>query len=254
MPEYTGDITGLGTTRLLEALRHSGVKAKFYQASSSEMFGRTPPPQNERSPFCPQSPYAAAKLYAYWMTLNYRDAYQLHAVNGILFNHESPRRNSTFVTRKITRGIAQILAGQQDKIYLGNLKAQRDWGFAPEYVACQWRILQEDKPEDYVIGTGQSHTVQEFAEEAFAYANLDWRDHVELDPRYLRPLETEQLQADISKAKQRLEWEPQITFHELIRIMVDADLKALGLEAPNESETILRENGFEWTNLSLTVE
>src|SRR5262249_47790004 len=223
IPEYTGDITGLGTMRLLEAIRRSGVKTRFYQASSSEMYGVAPPPQNETTPFQPRSPYAAAKVYAYWMTRIYREGYELYASNGILFNHESPRRGETFVTRKITRGIAAIAAGQQEHIFLGNLDAQRDWGYAPEYVEAIWLMLQQDLPDDYVIGTGQAHSVREFVEQAFGYAGLDWNKCVKSNPRYLRPLEVERQVADASRARAKLKWEPQIAFPELVAIMVDAD-------------------------------
>jgi len=227
MPEFTGDVTGLGTIRLLEAVRRSGIKTTFYQASSSEMFGDAPPPQNEETPFRPRSPYAAAKVYAYWMVKNYREGYRLFAVNGILFNHESPRRGETFVTRKITRGLARIKFGIENKLYLGNLEARRDWGYAPEFVEAMWLMLQHDQPEDFVIATGESHSVKEFLEEAFAYANLDWHEYVEIDPRYFRPTEVEFLQGDARKAKQKLGWEPKVTFKELVRIMVDADMREL---------------------------
>src|SRR3990170_5853759 len=229
IPEYTGDITGLATVRILEAIRRSGVRARFYQASSSEMFGDAPPPQNEETPFRPRSPYAAAKLYAYWTTVNYRRGYGMFACNGILFNHESPRRGETFVTRKITRGIAEILAGRATDLFLGNLKARRDWGYAPEYVEAMWLMMQQQEPGEYVIGTGESHSVQEFLEEAFAYACLDWRQHARIDPRYFRPTEVEALEADASKARQRLGWQPRVGFKELVRIMVDADLEAAGI-------------------------
>ncbi|MBI2914240.1 MAG: GDP-mannose 4,6-dehydratase [Chloroflexi bacterium] len=232
IPEYTGDITGLGTVRILEAIRKSGVKSRFYQASSSEMFGDAPPPQNEETPFRPRSPYAAAKVYAYWTTVNYRRGYGMFAGNGILFNHESPRRGETFVTRKITRGIAEILAGRARELFLGNLKARRDWGYAPEYVEAMWQMMQQDEPDEYVIGTGESHSAQEFLEQAFAYAGLDWREHVRIDPRYFRPTEVAALQADATKARQRLGWEPKVTFRELVRIMVDADLAAAGIARP----------------------
>jgi len=227
MPEFTGDVTGLGTIRLLEAVRRSGIKTTFYQASSSEMFGDAPPPQHEETPFRPRSPYAAAKVYAYWMVKNYREGYRLFAVNGILFNHESPRRGETFVTRKITRGLARIKFGIENKLYLGNLEARRDWGYAPEFVEAMWLMLQHDQPEDFVIATGESHSVKEFLEEAFAYANLDWHEYVEIDPRYFRPTEVEFLQGDARKAKQKLGWEPKVTFKELVRIMVDADMREL---------------------------
>jgi GDPmannose 4,6-dehydratase len=252
-PEYTGDITGVGTTRLLEAVRRSGIKTKFYQASSSEMFGASTPPQNEKTPFYPRSPYAAAKLYSYWMVVNYREGYDLFACNGVLFNHESPRRGETFVSRKISRAAANILAGKQKKLYLGNLKARRDWGYAPEYVVCQWLMLQQDEPQDYVIGTGESHTVQEFVEEAFSYVNLDWRDYVEKDPKYFRPTEVDHLLADSSKARKNLGWEPKVRFKELVKIMVDADLELIGLNPIGEGERILRDKGIHWTKNKLTV-
>jgi len=232
MPEYTGDIVALGTVRLLESLRRSGIKAKFYQASSSEMFGVAAPPQSESTPLRPRSPYAVAKVYSYWMTRNYCEGYGILACNGILFNHESPRRGQTFVTRKITRALAQILSNKQQYLYLGNLDARRDWGYAPEYVEAMWLMLQQDKPDDYVIGTGQSHSVKGFLEEAFSYVNLDWNKYVKIDPRYYRPTEVELLLADPSKAKQKLLWQAKIGFKELVRIMVDADLEAAGLEAP----------------------
>ena len=244
MPEYTGDIVALGTTRLLEALRRSGIKAKFYQASSSEMFGMSPPPQNETTPFQPRSPYAVAKVYSYWMTVNYRDGYNLFTCNGILFNHESPRRGETFVTRKITRAIAGILADKQQYLHLGNLEAKRDWGYAPEYVGTMWLMLQQEKPDDYVIGTGESHSVREFVEEAFAYVGLDWKPCVKIDPRYFRPTEVELLLADYTKAKKKLGWSPRVTFKELVRIMVDADLEGAGLKAPGEGKNILAKHGF----------
>ncbi|MEM4655153.1 MAG: GDP-mannose 4,6-dehydratase [Thermosphaera sp.] len=252
-PEYTGDITGLGVTRLLESIRRSGIKCRLYQASSSEMFGSSPPPQNEKTPFQPRSPYAAAKVYGYWMVVNYRDGYNMFACNGILFNHESPRRGETFVSRKISRAVANILAGKQEKLYLGNLKAKRDWGYAPEYVVCQWLMLQQDKPDDYVIGTGESHTVQEFVEEAFSYVGLDWKEYVEIDPKYFRPTEVDHLQADISKARKILGWEPKVRFHELVKIMVDADLELIGLTPPGEGKKILTEKGIHWTQNKLTV-
>lgn len=248
VPEYTGDVTALGTTRLLEAIRRSGVKARFYQASSSEMFGSAPPPQNEKTPFQCRSPYAAAKLYAYWMTVNYRDGYNMFACNGILFNHESPRRGETFVTRKITRAVARILKGEQEFLYLGNLKARRDWGFAPEYVECQWLMLQQDKPDDYVVGTGESHTIEEFVDEAFGYAGLDPEKHVRIDERYFRPTEVDHLQADITKVERVLGWSPRVTFRELVRVMVDEDMKQVGLEPKREGEGILAQKGFGWTN------
>lgn len=227
MPEFTGDITGLGTTRILEAIRRSGIKTRFYQASSSEMFGDAPAPQNEDTPFWPRSPYAAAKVYAYWMTRNYREGYNMFACNGILFNHESPLRGETFVTRKITRALARIKFGLQDKLYLGNLDAKRDWGYAPDYVKAMWLMLQQDDPQDFVIATGQSHSVREFLEEAFSYADLDWKEYVEIDPRYFRPTEVELLLGDAGRAQKILGWKPEVGFKELIRLMVDADIKAL---------------------------
>lgn len=238
-PEYTGNVTALGTTRILEAIRRSNPDIRFYQASSSEMFGHTPPPQNEESCFWPRSPYACAKLYAYWMTRNYRDGYNMFACNGILFNHESPRRGETFVTRKITRGIAAILSGKEKYLYLGNLEAKRDWGYAPEYVECMWKILQQDRPEDYVIGTGETHTVQEFVNESFSYAGLDINEHVRIDPKYFRPTEVEALLADPSRAKQKLGWKAKITFSDLVKIMVDADMKASGLKPVGKGYEIL---------------
>ena len=250
-PEYTSDITALGTTRLLETLRRSGIKTKFYQASSSEMFGNAPPPQSEDTPFRPRSPYAAAKVYAYWMTLNYRQGYNLFACNGILFNHESPRRGQTFVTRKITRAIAEILAGRQQYLYLGNLEAKRDWGYAPEYVEAMWLMLQQDKPDDYVLGTGECYSVQEFLEESFSYVRLDWKEYVRIDPRYFRPTEAELLLADSTKARENLGWEPKITFKELVRIMVDADMEALGLEPRGEGKTILTKHGLSMVDRAL---
>lgn len=227
MPEYTGDVTGLGVTRLLEAIRRSGIPTRFYQASSSELFGSTPPPQNEESPMQPQSPYGVAKLYGYWMVRNYREAYGLYAVNGILFNHESPRRGETFVTRKITRAVARIKLGLQQKLFLGNLEARRDWGYAPDFVAAMWLMLQQETPADLVIATGESHSVREFLEEAFSYVQLDWRDYVEIDPRYFRPTEVDFLLGDASKARKLLGWQPRVTFQELVRLMVDADIQAL---------------------------
>ncbi|MDE2312973.1 MAG: GDP-mannose 4,6-dehydratase [Elusimicrobia bacterium] len=246
MPEYTADVTGLGTTRILEAMRRSAIKARFYQASSSEMFGAAPAPQSEATPFQPQSPYAAAKVYSYWMTANYREGYGMHASNGILFNHESPRRGETFVTRKITRAVAAIKAGRQKKLYLGNLKAKRDWGYAPEYVDAMWRMLQQKKPADYVIGTGESRTVEEFCRATFDYAGMDWKKYVETDPRYFRPLEVNVLKADASKAKKILGWEPKVRFQELVRIMVDADMEAAGLKSPGKGRQILDRQFPEW--------
>jgi len=225
MPEYTGDVTGLGTIRLLEAIRKTGVKARFYQASSSEMFGAAPPPQSETTPFQPQSPYAAAKVYAYYVARNYRAAYNLFAANGILFNHESPRRGETFVTRKITRAATRIKLGLQEKLYLGNLEAKRDWGFAGDFVEAMWLMLQQDKPGDYVIATGETHSVREFAEKVFARLDLDYRQHVAVDPRYFRPTEVDVLLGDATKARKELDWQPKVRFGQLIDMMVAADLE-----------------------------
>ena len=228
MPEYTGNITALGTVRILEAIRRSGNKTKFYQASSSEMFGNAPSPQNEETHFSPRSPYAMAKVYAYWMTKNYREGYNVFACNGILFNHESPRRGETFVTRKVTMAVANIMAKKQRFLYLGNLEPKRDWGYAPEYVEVMWRILQENKPENFVIGTGEQHSVREFVEQAFSYVGLDWKKHVKTDPRYFRPTEAEDLVANSSKAEKTLGWKPKVRFEELIKIMIDADMRKVG--------------------------
>ncbi len=270
MPEFTGDVTGLGTTRLLEAIRRSGIKTKFYQASSSEMFGDSPPPQNEQTPFRPRSPYAAAKVYSYWMVRNYREGYNLFAVNGILFNHESPRRGETFVTRKITRALARITFGLEDKLYLGNLDARRDWGYAGDYAEAMWLMLQQDEPDDYVLGTGESHSVRKFVDLAFNHAGieLEWKGTetaekgiirslapslqprtalnssasslqpptsslsvgsvlIEIDPRYFRPTEVQFLQCDPTKAREKLGWEAKVKFDQLVKMMVDADIKAL---------------------------
>ncbi len=225
MPEYTGDITGLGTLRILESIRKTGIKTKFYQASSSEMFGAAPPPQNEKTPFQPRSPYAAAKVYAYYVVQNYRDAYGMFATNGILFNHESPRRGETFVTRKITRAATQIKLGMRDKLYLGNLDAKRDWGFAGDFVEAMWLMLQQEKPDDYVIATGETHSVREFAEKVFARLDLDYARYVAVDPRYFRPTEVDVLLGDASRAKKALNWQPKVTFDQLVDMMVAADLE-----------------------------
>lgn len=275
IPEYTGDITGIGTTRLLEAIRRSGIKTKFYQASSSEMFGDAEAPQSESTPFQPRSPYAAAKVYSYWMVRNYREAYSLFACNGILFNHESHRRGETFVTRKITRGLANILAGNQKKIFLGNLEAKRDWGYAPEYVEAMWLMLQQETPDDYVIGTGESHSIREFVEISFSYAGIEIEctgqgieekgvikslnspvasvlnvgdTIIEIDPRYFRPTEVGFLNADPKKAFNKLDWQSKVTFKELVKIMVDCDMESLGLNSPKESKDIHSKNGIDWTN------
>ncbi len=226
MPEYTADVSALSCIRLLEAIRDAKVACRFYQASSSEMFGSSPPPQNENTPFAPQSPYAIAKLHAYWTTVNYRQGYGMFAVNGILFNHESERRGQTFVTRKITRAVARIVAGRQKELFLGNLDAQRDWGYAPDYVEAMWLMLQQDQPDDYVIATGESHTVREFLNAAFALVNLNPDDYVRIDPRYYRPTEVDALRGDSSRARRKLGWSPRTSFHDLVRIMVEADLKA----------------------------
>ncbi|HBB89365.1 MAG TPA: GDP-mannose 4,6-dehydratase [Blastocatellia bacterium] len=225
IPEYTGDVTGLSTIRILEAIRETGVKSKFYQASSSEMFGKVAEvPQRETTPFHPRSPYGVAKVYAHWATVNYRESYDLFACCGILFNHESPRRGETFVTRKITRAVARIKSGQQKKLYLGNLDAKRDWGYAREYVEAMWAILQRETADDYVIATGETHSVAEFLSEAFSHVGLDWHNYVELDPKYLRPAEVDILIGDASKARRDFGWEPKVTFKELVRLMVDADV------------------------------
>lgn len=226
-PEHTGNTTGIGTTRMLEAVRVSGIHTRFYQASSSEMFGATPPPQNEETPFYPRSPYGAAKVYSYWITKNYREAYGMFAVNGILFNHESPRRGETFVTRKITRAVAAIKAGTQSEVYLGNLDSVRDWGYAAEYVEGMWRMLQVDEPDDFVLATGGNFTVRNFLETAFTHAGLDWEEHVRFDERYLRPTEVDALVGDASKAEAKLGWKAAVNTEELARIMVDADIEAL---------------------------
>ena len=268
MPEFTGDITGIGTTRLLEAIRRSGIKTRFYQASSSEMFGDSPAPQNEETPFKPQSPYGAAKVYAYWMVRNYREGYGMFAVNGILFNHESPRRGETFVTRKTTRALARIKFGLQDKLYLGNLEAKRDWGYAPDYVEAMWLMLQQKEPDDFVIATGETHSVKEFVNLAFAHAGIEieWKGKsksekgiirslasnlqplpsnmkvgdclIEIDPRYFRPLDVEFLQGDASKAKKKLKWEPKVRFKEMVKIMVDSDIK--DLEEMKQCQDVIR--------------
>jgi GDPmannose 4,6-dehydratase len=279
MPEFTGDVTGIGTTRLLESIRRSGIRTKFYQASSSEMFGDAPPPQNEETPFRPRSPYSAAKVYAYWMVKNYREGYGMFTVNGILFNHESPRRGETFVTRKITRALARIKYGLQDKLFLGNLEAKRDWGYAPDFVEAMWLMLRQDKPDDYVVATGETHSVREFVDLTFNHAGieLEWKGKgtnekgvvrsstltssstfpngasnlhppasnlrvgdavIEIDQRYFRPLEVESLQGDASKARKKLKWEPKVKFKELVKIMVDADIK--NLEEMKQCQDVIR--------------
>ncbi|MCZ6774916.1 MAG: GDP-mannose 4,6-dehydratase, partial [Ignavibacteria bacterium] len=280
MPEYTGNVTGLATTRMLEALRRSGVNARFYQASSSEMFGSAPLPQNELTPLEPRSPYAIAKVYAYWMARNYRDAYKMFVSNGILFNHESPRRGETFVSRKITRAVANILSGKQRKLYLGNLDAKRDWGFAPDYVEGMWLMLQTAKPDDYVMGTGESNSVRQFVEAAMSYAGIEieWRGVgreekglvescdamwstvlkpgdvlIEIDPKYFRPTEVDSLQADIGKANSELHWFPRVSFSELVKIMIDYDFLAAGLDSRREGIEALKSKNFEWTGHQFSV-
>lgn len=246
LPEYTGDVTGLGTLRLLEAIRKSGINARFYQASSSEMFGSAKPPQNEDTVFQPQSPYAAAKVYAYWVTRNYREGYNIFACNGILFNHESPRRGETFVTRKITRALASIIAGKQKALYLGNLDAKRDWGYAPDYVAAMWKMLQVDQAGDFVIATGEAHSVREFLDESFGYVGLDWHEYVKIDPRYFRPTEVDYLLGDSTRARDFFNWEPRVYFRDLVRVMVDADLELMGIRAPGEGRKILEAHHGKW--------
>ena len=232
IPEYTGDVTGLGTIRILEAIRETGLKTRFYQASSSEMYGKVQEvPQRETTPFYPRSPYGAAKVYAYWLTVNYRESYGIFACNGILFNHESPRRGETFVTRKATRAAARIKAGLDDKLYLGNLDAKRDWGYAKEYVEAMWLMLQQDEPDDYVVATGETHSIRELLEEAFSYVDLDWRKHVEIDQRYYRPAEVDLLIGDPTKAEKKLGWEAKTKFKDLVRLMVDADMEKADREA-----------------------
>ncbi|HEU4737151.1 MAG TPA: GDP-mannose 4,6-dehydratase [Solirubrobacterales bacterium] len=235
IPEYTFDVTGGGTLRLLEAIRESEVRTRFYQASSSEIFGSSPPPQNEDTPFHPRSPYAVAKVAAYWSTVNYRESYGMFAVNGILFNHESPRRGETFVTRKITRAVARIKAGLQDKLYMGNLDAERDWGYAPDFVEAMWLMLQAEEADDYVVATEEKHSVREALEIAFARVGLDPDKHVEIDPRYFRPAEVDSLLGDASKAREKLGWEPKVKFRELIELMVDADVAALDAQLSGEA-------------------
>lgn len=237
-PEHTADTTGTGTVRLLEAVRVSGIETRFYQASSSELYGATPPPQNEETPFYPRSPYAAAKLYSYWITKNYREAYDLFAVNGILFNHESPRRGETFVTRKITRAVAAIKAGKQDHVYMGNLDSIRDWGYAAEYVEGMWRMLQVDEPDDYVLATGTPYSVRDFLQISFEHAGLNWEDHVRFDERYLRPTEVDALIGDSSKAQEKLGWTPTVKPDELARLMVDADIEAMNNEGTHWTDQV----------------
>lgn len=238
IPEFTANVVAAGTLRLLEAIHLTGIQARFYQASSSEMFGSAPPPQSEQTVFHPRSPYACAKVFGHNITVNYRESYGIHASSGILFNHESPRRGETFVTRKITRAIARIKHGVQQKLFLGNLDARRDWGYAPDYVRAMWTMLQQDSPDDYVIGTGEAHTVREFVELAFETVDLDWRKYVEIDPRYFRPAEVDYLRADASKARKVLGWEPTVTFKELVQIMVEADMLELEARLKGGTEAI----------------
>lgn len=238
IPEFTADVVASGTLRLLEAMRLTGVKSRFYQASSSEMFGSAPPPQSETTAFHPRSPYACAKVFGHNITVNYRESYGIHASSGILFNHESPRRGETFVTRKITRAVARIKLNVQQKLFLGNLEARRDWGYAPDYVRAMWMMLQQDNPDDFVIGTGEAHSVREFVELAFSTADLDWQKYVEIDPRYFRPAEVDFLCADMSKAQKALGWEPTVTFKELVRIMVEADIKELATRLKGGAEAL----------------
>ncbi|MDJ0510705.1 MAG: GDP-mannose 4,6-dehydratase [Crocosphaera sp.] len=262
-PEYTADSVGMGTLRLLEAIRdyqqRTGIEVRFYQAGSSEMFGKVQDvPQKESTPFYPRSPYACAKVYAHWQTLNYRESYDLFACNGILFNHESPRRGETFVTRKITRAIARIVAGTQKKLYLGNLDSKRDWGYAKDYVRAMWLMLQQETADDYVVATGETHSVKEFLTIAFKYVNLNWEDYVDFDQRYLRPAEVDLLIGDPTKAKTKLGWEPSVTFEQLVHLMVEADLAALGLSSPNETSNdkvlLFKDNAYVRQPMSVMVD
>lgn len=243
IPEHTSDVTGLGTVRVLEAIRDAGVNPRFYQASSSEMFGSTPPPQDEATPFHPRSPYAVAKVAAFWITVNYRESYGLHASNGILFNHESERRGEMFVTRKITRALAAIHRGLRNKVTLGNLDAKRDWGYAPDYTDAMWRMLQREDPDDYVIATGEMHSVRDFLDTAGSHLELDWERHVEIDPRYFRPAEVNALCGDASKAKEKLGWEATTSFEDLVRIMVDSDVRELAAEHAGQSAQVSERDG-----------
>jgi len=239
IPEYTGNVSGLSTTRLLEAIRRSTDDTRYYQASSSEMYGGSPPPQDENTPFRPRSPYACAKVYSYWMVRNYREGYNLWLCNGILFNHESPRRGPTFVTRKIAAAVAALAAKKQEYLYLGNLDSKRDWGYAPEYVEGMWAMLQTENPDDYVLGTGESHTVREFVERSFGYLGLSWEKYVKTDRRYFRPTEVDSMCADSTKASKVLNWKPRIGFSDLVKIMVDAELRKVGLKPPREGDKML---------------
>ncbi len=258
-PEYTVDSVAMGTLRLLEAIRdyrhRTGIDVRFYQAGSSEMFGKVQEvPQKETTPFYPRSPYSCAKVYAHWQTVNHRESYEIFACNGILFNHESPRRGETFVTRKITRAISRIVAGQQKKLYLGNLDAKRDWGYAKDYVKAMWLMLQQQEPDDYVVATGETHSIREFLDVAFGYVNLNWHDYVEFDPRYLRPAEVDLLVGDPTKAKQKLDWKPSVSFEELVKLMVDADLRAMGQDLPNGEGSHPEENAVIPRHVSATVD
>ena len=246
VPEYTGNVSGLAVTRLLEAIRKTGKDCRFFQASSSELFGSTPPPQSETSPFHPLNPYGIAKLYGYWSAINYREAYGLYVSNGILFNHESPRRSEDFVTRKITRAVARVVAGKQEKLLLGNLEARKDWGFAPDFVECAWMILQQEKADDFVIGTGESHSLKDFLSGAFGYVGLDWKKHVEIDSRLFRPAEVSDILADTTKARRVLGWSPKVSFEELIMIMMDYDLEEENCAVPGRGLDILRRKDFTW--------
>ncbi|MFW9964746.1 MAG: GDP-mannose 4,6-dehydratase [Candidatus Sifarchaeia archaeon] len=248
LPQYTSMVNAIGTISLLEAIRQSKLDVHYYQASSSEMFGASPPPQNEETVFHPLSPYAAAKVYAHWVTVNYREAYGMFNCSGILFNHESPRRGRTFVTRKVTHGVAEILAEKIDALYFGNLEAKRDWGYAPEYVELMWKMLQYDKPDDYVIGTGESHSVRDLIIEAFSYAGLEWEKYIKHDERYMRPSDVNYLLSDPSKARKKLGWNPKVKFKELVRIMVDYDMLSLGLEPIGEGIEFLKKNKLLWSN------
>ena len=258
-PEYTVDAVGMGVLRLLEAIRdyqkRTGIQVRFYQAGSSEMFGKVQDvPQSETTPFYPRSPYACAKVYGHWQTINYRESYDMFACNGILFNHESPRRGETFVTRKITRAVARIVAGTQKELYLGNLDSKRDWGYAKDYVKAMWLMLQQEQADDYVVATGETHSIKEFLDIAFKYVNLDWNDYVKFDSRYLRPAEVDLLIGDPNKAKQKLNWEPSVTFEGLVKLMVDADLAAIGQATPNGKDYTVDDQVRERTQLALTVD
>ena len=259
-PEYTVDAVGMGTLRILEAIRdyqqRTGIEVRFYQAGSSEMFGKVQDvPQKETTPFYPRSPYACAKVYAHWQTINYRESYNLFACNGILFNHESPRRGETFVTRKITRAIARIVEGTQKKLYLGNLDSKRDWGYAKDYVEAMWLMLQQEEPDDYVVATGETHSIKEFLTASFSCVNLDWQDYVEFDERYLRPAEVDLLIGDPAKAKNKLGWKPSVSFEKLVALMVAADLKALGLDLPkNEKMQMVEDNAYIRRTVGSTVD